>query len=427
MSVKQVIAVLNILVLRGAGSGVTVLFVLLVARHLDTNSAGHFFLLFNICAIAAICFRWGFDEVIIRRMASVSGKDIEILAHQLLRYSHLRVMKWFIFSVVLVGVFLYSSLSSVLYGFQAAELFVGVAASSLIALTACAARVQQGIGNTNYAAFFLSIFVPLLSLVGLLVLIATGTTIDVFDLIFLYGGAAMTGYVGVVSTRYGSPVAILQRCPFASVAGDLEMDRLAANKLGGVVIAQQALNWGTMIIVPMAYGAAVYKGFVVTQKLALLIGLVMLSVNFTFSSRFATLHASGQLAELRRLIGRSVAGIVGGSVLASAAVILFRSTVFDFARIDLRMDGVLVVMLLSQVFFALASLYSVVLSMCRDETFLLSVQAVSNIAGLLLFSILSQFYEIEVACSVLVVTYFIMMLVLRLRIKYIIFDSNKNK
>ncbi|MNZ50218.1 hypothetical protein D3C78_680030 [compost metagenome] len=418
MRARRLISVLNTLTLRGLGSGVAVLFTVLVARYLENEAAAHFFLLFNITMIAAVCFRWGLDEVVIRRVASAAPAEVPILARQLVGLSHQRVLVWAVFAVTATLALLHPVVRSALYGLQTAETLIAMGASALIALVACAARVHQGVGQTNLAAFILNILTPLLSLLGLLVLIVSGVNVNAFDLIILYAGAAIAGYLGVVSLRYGSPLSILIASRDTNTQ-DLLPDTRAANKLGGVVLAQQALSWGALLIIPLTYGDAVYKGFVVTQKVATLISLVMLAVNFTFSSRFAALHATGQSVELRRMVKFSIIAILAASTLASVIVVLFRDLVFNFARIEANMSGVLIVLLISQVLLSLASLYSVVLSMCRDDNFLLATQGITNTSGLLLFLLLSQTSNLEVACIAFAASYFILLLVLGMRIRRI--------
>lgn len=416
MKLTRYLGILNTLFLRGMGSGVSVILTIFISRYLSTNTAAHFFLLFNSSIMASVCFRWGLDEVIIRRIASASKDNVPNLARYLIKTSHTRVATWAIPSITFSLALLHPDIRLSLYGLTTTEALVAIFASTLIALSACASRVQQGLGRTNHAVFFLNIFVPLLSLVGLLALTTVGVTVSALDLIILYFGISAVAYVYVVSAEYGLPLAILRS---SSDAIDAAQDRHAANKLGGVVMAQQALNWGAMLVVPLAYGSEVYKGFVVTQKLALLISLVMLAINFTYSSQFAALYSARQFSKLRRLVKLSIQLVIIASAAAVVAVILLQSMLFNFSKVDISMSTTLGVLLLSQVLFSLASVYSVVLSMCREENFLLLAQGISSIIGFLLFLILSKLTKIEIACGAFVVTYFALALILGLRVRHI--------
>lgn len=418
MNLQRLAAVLNTLVLRGAGAGVAVLFTVLVSRYLETRDAARFFLLFNISVIAAVCYRWGLDEVIIRRVASASTFEVSTLRTRLIVLSHRRVLTWTGLSLILSLGLLQPKISSALYGFTFTEALGLTVASTLIALSACAARVYQGEGRTNLATFLLNIVVPLFSLFGLLLLMAGGWRASAEKLFLLYTAIAFFVYLSVIAT-YRSPLSVLTRCVNSPDAADRRADSRAANKLGGVVMAQQILGWAALLVVPTIYGAELYKGFVVAQKISTLISLVMLAINFTFSSRFAALHTERKFNELRRFIKISFFAILGASILASIAILLLRDQVFAIARVEKSMGATLVVLLFSQVLFSVASLFSVVLSMCRDENFLLISQGAINFVGVLVFFCLSYFFAIEIACVSFVLGYLALSLILGVRVRNI--------
>ncbi len=415
----RILALLNTLVLRGMGSGVSVLFTLLVSRYLETAAASRFFLLFNISTIAAVCFRWGLDEVVIRRVASAPPDAVPGLSRYLVALAHHRVLIWASIGLVATAFLSHPLIQARVSGLSAGEAAAMVVASAMVALVACAARVHQGLGRTNLATFLLNIIVPLLALIGLVLLVGAGLDVSAFGLILLYAAIATAAYCGVVLVQYGVGVVLPQARRSLVYLSDRRADLRAANKLGGVVLAQQVLGWGSMLIVPFAYGAAAYNGFVVAQKIATLISLVMLAVNFTLSSRFAALYAAGERAELRRIARISAAAIVGSSLFVALGVIMFRGLIFDFARIEADATDVLVILLLGQVFFALSALFSVVLSMCRDEDFLLYAQATVNGFGVLIFLGASRWTPLEVACGAFVASFLVLSLALGLRARAI--------
>lgn len=418
MNLQRVAAVSNTLVLRGAGAGVAVLFTVLVSRYLETRDAARFFLLFNISVVAAVCYRWGLDEVIIRRVASASAYDVSNLRMHLIVLSHRRVLAWTGLSLVLSLGLLHPKISLVLYGFTFTEAVGLTFASALIALSACAARAYQGEGRTNLATFLLNIVVPLFSLLGLLLLMAGGWRANAERLFLLYTVIAFFVYLSVIAAYRSSLTGLARRANSPDTA-DQKADSRAANKLGGVVLAQQILGWTALLVVPTVYGAELYKGFMVAQKISTLISLVMLAINFTFSSRFAALHAGRKFNELRRIIKASFFAILGASILASIAIMLIRGQIFAFARIEENMDATLVVLLFSQVLFSVASLFSVVLSMCRDENFLLISQGAINLIGVIVFFCLSYFFAIEIACASFVLGYLALSLILGVRVRNI--------
>src|SRR3546814_12674790 len=87
---RNLLPIFNILLLRGAGSGTAVLLTLLVSRVLAPTEAGHFLLLFNMTTIAAACFRWGMDDVIIRGIAAADPSQLRTTAGHLMTRSEER-------------------------------------------------------------------------------------------------------------------------------------------------------------------------------------------------------------------------------------------------------------------------------------------------------------------------------------------------
>ncbi|QYX47689.1 hypothetical protein K3F43_23980 [Pseudomonas tussilaginis] len=415
MDFKRAVAVLNTLVLRGLGSGVSVLFTVMISRYLPTESAAHFFLLFNISTIAAVCFRWGLDEVIIRRIAKLLPSEIEPVSRHLTVLSHRRVALWTIVCLLSAFVVYLPVFSNVLPSVESLNLAIALCAATFVALTACAARVLQGDGRTNLATFLLNIVVPGLSLFGLFLLISFKKP-DARDLIVLYASVAVGVYLVTVVGRYGNPLALF------TAAFKLQWrsaDSSAANKLGLVVLAQQVVGWAALLIVPYVYGDYAYKGFVVVQKVATLISLTMLAVNFTFSRRFASLYAGGDLQGLRNMVRYSFLAIIVASLGITLFIVLTRHWLFAYAQIDVEMTNLLLILLASQFFFSISALFSVVLSMAHDDNYLFVVQAAINGTSAVIFIIACQFLPLEAASLLLVASYFVLSLALGLRVHYL--------
>lgn len=411
---------MSVLFLRGGGSATGVLLTLLVSRSLPSQAAANFFLLFNLTMIAAVCFRWGLDEVIIRRVAPLGPEDSTVIARQLMAVAHGRVAVWVMFTLLCVLVV--GSTSAGLTALAVTDLLITIGASGLVALMAAAARVQQAVGRTNFATLLLNILAPGLTLVFFLLLLGLGYTPNDRTLILLYAGVAAVAYVAVVSVQYGNPIALLVRgfaIPFNSE------DCSAANKLGVVVLAQQALGWSALLFVPLAYGGEIYKSFVVVQKISTLISLVMLAINFTFSSRFAVLFAETRLVELRHIIRMALLGILSASIVASIFLFFFRHWILDFARIEGSVGELMIVLLLSQVAFSVAALFTVVLSMAKEEKFLLLAHSMVNGLGVIVFLLLCGMVRVEFASITFVLAYSALIILLGRRVWLLTNGNNK--
>ncbi|MDR2959197.1 MAG: hypothetical protein LBV10_06585 [Stenotrophomonas sp.] len=373
MNPGRLISVLRTLLLRGLGSGVSVLFTVLVSRYLETPDAALFFVLFNASVIAAVCFRWGVDEVVIRRVAAAPVDKRNAIAVGLVIQAHRRVLIWVIAAFLLGLALLLPSVRHHFGGVGYLDFALMVTASGLIACASAAARVLQGEGRTDAATFYLNICTPSLTLIGLLCLLLLDNAVGARQLLWCYLLAAVVMYGAVVPMRFGRNVLLGLLPGGAKVVADAS-DRAGANRLGAVVLAQQALGWSAVAIIPIFYGDSAYAGFVVSQKLATLISLLMLAINFTFSSRFAALHAQGNLQELWKLVRLSSWAIL----IASAAILtgawLFMGPILDYARVSTDFGGIVIIMMIGQMAFSMAALYAVVLSMCHQEKFLLWMQ-----------------------------------------------------
>jgi hypothetical protein len=411
--------VFNTLVLRGFGSGLAVLITLLVTRYLPTSDAAAFLLLFNLTTVATVCFRWGLDDVILRREAANTAAKAPAISHFLMWLAHRRVMIWMTLGAAATAAFGLARPQG-FSGLNSAELFTAVAISGLVALTASAGRVHQGQGRTNYAAFLLNILVPGCLLLGLLLLVRFGPAVNSSKLQLVYAGVSLATYLAVVwGTSPTRPSRLRSAEERAIQTAQAKVDLSAANRLGGVVLSQQALNWIALLIVPIAYGDRLFTSFMVTYKAALLISLVMLAVNFTFASRLATLFAAGEFHELQRLVRIMVVSVAAASGFAAGLVFVARGYLYSFAGVD-SADHVLALLVVSQAFFALSSVYALVLTMCHDEAFLLKAQGGIVISGVIVFATLSFTAPLEVSSAAFVVTYLALTLVLRQRVRRVI-------
>jgi len=414
MRILSLIAVFKSLVLRGLGSGVAVVFALLVSRNLATAEAASFFVLFNTGVIAAVCFRWGMDEVVIRRIAAADVGDREAIAVSLIIHAHRRVFAW-VCAALTLGLLLCIPRVASHAGLNFLDFGVMVAASGLIACAACSARVLQGEGKVDSAIFYLNICAPALCLVALLLLGFTSAGISARQLILCYLLAGIVTYVLAVPLRHVR--GLFKAFSSKTKLGRDRADAVAANRLGAVVLAQQALGWSAVAIVPSFYGDTSYAAFVVSQKLATIISLLMLAINFTFSSKFALLHAQGRGEELWTLVRVSIGAILVASLSILVAAWLFMSQILDYARVPEVYGRVVMIMMVGQVAFSIAAVFALVLSMSRMESFLLRAQLVIGIASIAVLMVVCSAARLEVAALVFPASYFVLAFVLGAKVR----------
>ncbi|MGY4859444.1 hypothetical protein [Cryobacterium sp. AP23] len=344
------------------------------------------------------------DEIIVRRIATAHIDRQVQVASQLLVLSHRRVTVWVVVAGLIVAAAALTPLPSAI-GTTWVELVAALVVSAAIALSACGGRVYQGVGRVTFATLVLSILIPGIAFIGLVTLVAFNVPTSALGLFAIYGTGAILSYVTVV---WVFPVA---RPQFRSkdLGRSLDQqgrsDRASANHLGGVVLSQQVLNWGALLIVPTAYGGAIYTSFNVSFKMASLVSLVMLAVNFTFASRLASLYSRGEFSELRRLTRQMILAVAAASLLFGGLLLLLRGPIYGFAQLEMEHDLVLVLLILGQVFFALSAVFSLVLTMSHQERFLLVTQGTVSVLGLAAFAVLSVVGPIEWATGAFILTY----------------------
>ncbi|EIF44766.1 polysaccharide biosynthesis-like protein [gamma proteobacterium BDW918] len=409
---EKVFKIIGVLLFRGGGSAATVLVILLVSRYLDVGQSANFFLYFNASIIMAICFRWGLDEVIVRKVASSSSVRRD--SYLLIFIAHKRVGVWLVAAFLSLVCYIIIGEKITNYYINYLEISLSIFSASLVALVACSARVMQGMGRVNLAAFWLNIFVPVSLLVCVYFLVNLNVPINSLLLMQIYTAIVLASYIFVVAL----PCRVFGGYKFP--AEQVKDDVAAANKLGVVVLSQQGLIWAAILIVPAIYGDVVYSGFVVVQKLASLIVLVMLAVNFTYSNHFAELYSAKNMEALRSVFKSAIMVVVLASFVMLILLYFFKVTVFEYARINTEMGAVLLVLCVAQVLFSISSVCSVVLSMCHDEKYLMYAQGSINLIGVLLFYGMSRAFYIDVACISFIVSYAVLAVTLGRRVSVLL-------
>lgn len=408
---SRLLKVANALVLRGLGSGLAVLLTLFVIRYMDNYSAATFLLIFTVTYLFAVCFRWGLDDVIIRRVAADPSAG---MVAYLMRLAHRRVAIWMMFTGAATAAIKVAGVEQ-LAGIEITEVFWIIFTAGLIALTACAGRVHQGMSRTNYASLIINIIQPGLLLLGLLVLINLGIQASAWRLQLVFTGLALTIYVGVVwGASLTRPYPSRSMAAYDGKSALASLDRKSANHLGGVVLSQQSLNWIAPPVVLLAYGDELFNSFMATYKLALLTNLAMLAVNFTFAPRVAALFSAGEYKKLKRLAGLMATAVATASLLCAGLIFGARRLIYSFAGVD-EIGGLLALLITAQLFFSLSAVYALFLGMCGDERFLFRLLTGTVTMGSIFFLILSYTAPLEISSATLVVTYVSLALVIRHR------------
>ena len=167
--------------------------------------------------------------------------------------------------------------------------------------------------------------------------------------------------------------------------------------------------------------------YILTQKVSVLVGLVMLAVNFTTANPMASAFARNRQKEVRRL-HRSSLLLVGTSSLAVAVVIvLVREPLNSYAGVEPASLQLSLGLVSAQVFFSLGAVSSLLLTMCNDEVFLLGMQSTITVSGLAAFVALSTTTTFDNATLTLTCAYALLAVILTVRAMRVVSQMNGDK
>lgn len=419
--------IINVLVFRGFGSGASIFFAVLVARHLNSDDAALIYLLTNIVIVLAVCVRWGMDEVIIRRVAVAAGSEARrVVCGDMLRLGHGRVVRNCLWLFAGVPFFFCVDRYFAVYNLRPEHWLFILVTSFTLALVACYGRVFQGLGKINLAMLLLNILVPGVACIWILGSIVILDEVSVLSIMLEYLLSAVILYVCLLiwtKKKLVGGISSLDSLRTKSGRNDLR----AANRLGTVIFAQQSLLWGSSLLVPALFDSGIYTVFVISQKLSMVISFVMLAVNFTFSSRMALLFDRKDYVNLSRLVIAAGSFVGVFAVLVAVSVLFFRAEIIDYTNMAYANAGMLLsILVVSQVFNAMSALFSVILSMVHQEKYLMRAQLIGNVLGFALFSMLALRYNITIASCAFVATYLALAIGLLYRIIRIL-TAHKNE
>jgi O-antigen/teichoic acid export membrane protein len=421
---RTFLKITNVLVFRGLGSGASILFAVLVARHLNPNDAGLIFLLTNIVIMLSVCIRWGLDQVIIRRVAVAAGETQRVICGDMLRLGHGRVIRFGLGVLASVPIIYLLDNYLKVYGLSPANWLFIIVTSFALALVACFGRVLQGLGEINLSIFVMNILVPSTACIWIVGCIMIAGGVSAYSILLEYSLTAVLAYLALLIWAKKQFRGVIFRTVSPSDALG-KKDLRAADRLGTVVLAQQSLIWGSALLVPMLFDNGTYSVFIVSQKIAMVISFVMLAVNFTFSSRMALLFNRKEHIHLTRLLvtAGSVVGIAATSV--AGIVLFFRTEIIAYTNVTHAEAGTLLaILVISQVFNSMSAFLSVVLSMAHQEEFLMKVQLSGNLIGFALFTMLALSFGITIASCAFVATYLGLALVLLCRVYQVVRQLN---
>lgn len=415
---------------RGFGAVASIIFTISTARILNTVDSAKWFFILNAITIVSVCLRWGYDEIIVKNIASTLNDNEKInVIKKLFSYSIIRI----ILNALLVS-FLYGIITSFLFkinNVQTIDFIFIILSSVFLSLSVCVGRIFQGFGLANLSAFVMTIIVPLLSTAVIFALHAIVPVLNYNHIAFVF--LFSVSLIALVPYQFLVKRIINGDYVFDSVFKNIFNFKIryyspivrSANYMGFVVLAQQLLQWGGLLLVPLIFPPDAYNAYVVAQKTAMSVSIVALIINFSIINKIAVSFKTHSYNNLQLYLRVGSLAIVVISMAFAFFAYYMSDYVFLYSKINyVDRNAIFAMLLIGQVAFGLSSFFAIFLTMSSQEFYLTKVIMFANIVGIILFYFISLYFGLVFACSIFVVAYVFIALLLAKKIFVVIDGSN---
>lgn len=291
---------------------------IVVARVMGAEQAGKFFLGFTFVIILGTLCRQGFDNALVRFIASDSENG---------RVGHLGgvvfniALKRFCFSyLVCVAVFLILFLFQMTYFqlFDVEFVLIILLVAAPFGLNMLYSYSLQGLKRIVLALFFMNATVP--CGVILFTLMAQPKTFFFTGLGFLCVAIVSVLLANLIWNKYSKS---MQSVNYKPTAEEQKLISSTALRMFGIKVLGLVLLWGPQVLVGLLLGNTEVAYFTAAQRVAMLISFVLVAVNAVLAPSFARLHFDADSERLGEVVKASsrVLFVVGIALLA--VILLF--------------------------------------------------------------------------------------------------------
>ena len=384
-AINSAIAIL----MRVLGACMTLLFNILVARHLGPEQAGYFFLSLAIVMLLSYIACLGFENTVLRyTSANVKhGFTIKNILNFALKYSLpvaciLALVLYFSASFIANNIFKKISMES---GLQyIAPSIIGLSMVSIVAMSLQARhKLLLSIPCQNMAHFLLcgaailSFNISSANIVALCFSLSVGFTASLFYWIAVKSLNNLGDYI--------SPTLLWQST----------MPNWAT------VLMSQLVQWGAPIIVGVYLAAEQVAFFSVAQRLALLTSFILVAVNLVVAPKFAALNAKNDIEGIRRTAVFSVRLLVISSMPILILMLLMPEFLMGLFGEQFKQGALtLQILVLGQAINVITGSVGFLLMMSGNERDMRFVAIVSGLSMLVFAPIFTKLFGAIGAASV---------------------------
>ncbi len=361
------------------------LLTVIVSRTADASIAGQFFFLFNLVSLIAIVSQRGFDVALIRYNAiAYSSADIQQQSNNY-RTALVRSMAFsFVAGAVLFGAFYW--FPDLVNKINAPMLAVGLALLCVpfLVLGQTNSRVLQASKKVISSLFALQLGVSVLMVIFI-------AALNLFNLsgITHFVVALLLACVIVAST---STVIWCRSDQFRTPTKLQDNQLLATAKQVWVgSIFNNLLQWGSLVIAGFFIAASDLGLLAAAQRTSLLIGFVLITINFVIAPMFASLYKEGNMDKLRHLSRMACRLNIVVALIPVLVCTLFPAFIMQFFGEEfVPAAPLLVVLSIGQLINVATGSVGLLLLMSRHERTMKYITICSGTISAILLTVLCQ-------------------------------------
>lgn len=361
------------------------LLTLVVSRYSDTTTAGQFFYLFNLVSLVAIIAQLGFNVSLVKFNAIAFKSQSN--AEQSNNY-RIALSRSLLFSIVACALLylVFTIFPKQLNTTQVSEFSLALAliAIPLVVIGQTNSRALQACKKVISSLVALQLGVSFL-MVTLIVLSKQILAIDTDILMMLLLVAA--AFIAIQSTLQWVRSGQYQHAP------TVKNDSLtySANQVWAGSIFTNLIQWGSLVVAGFFISTSELGLLAAAQRTSLLIGFVLVTINFVVAPMFASLYKEGKMDRLRNLSRLACRANIGAAILPVIICVLFPEFVMQlFGKEFIAAAPLLLALSLGQLINVATGSVGFLLLMSGHEKTMKYITIASGIVSITLLIALSQ-------------------------------------
>ncbi|EDP60478.1 polysaccharide biosynthesis C-terminal domain-containing protein [Vibrio sp. AND4] len=369
--------------------GFTFLLTLIVSRSVNTSTSGQFFFLFNLAYLTAIVSQLGFDVSLVKYNAiGFSHKNSEEQSNNY----RIALTRSLLFSLIACSViylayyFFPKHVNTT--GVSSVAFALALLSIPLLVIGQINSRALQASRRIIPSLFALQLGVS--SLMVMLVLVAQkaysiNTDLLMVLLVIATGIIALQSTIKWLNSDQYSHGKTKQNAELVDCAKQVWLGSIFSN----------LVQWGSLVIAGFFLTTSDLGLLAAAQRTSLLIGFVLVTINFVAAPMFASLYKEGKIDQLRKLSRLACRANIAAAMIPVFVCVVFPEFVMQlFGNEFVTAAPLLVVLSLGQLVNVTTGSVGFLLIMSGNERTMKYITIISSILSLTLLVTLSHWYGV---------------------------------